>query len=263
MPPIGPIGTAAGRVAALTLGIVPADVPPTTPGATNRNQQREHAPSGRRIFGRPDRGRPRGGPRPGPMGGRRSRGRRRPRLRCRAGPRPRRSGASPDRARAERAGGARRQARLAPPGRAVHQRDDPRPPRRGRDHGGDRRPQGHRHHPGHRCAQRDHRVRPGIPGGTSDGRAETNDQPVGAHRSWRRHDRRPGGRARAGRPRAARRGGRRDRRHAPGRGSIPPDQRGRLDRRIGTRQARSRHRSPMSPPRSSPTSGTWPSAARR
>jgi P-type Ca2+ transporter type 2C len=33
MPPIGPIGTFAGRVAALTVGIVPADVAPTTPGA--------------------------------------------------------------------------------------------------------------------------------------------------------------------------------------------------------------------------------------
>ena len=236
MRPIGPIGTSAGRVAASTLGIVPADVGPTTPGATNRNQQHERAPRRRRILGRPDRGRPRDGPRPGPMGGRRSGGRRRPRLRCGPGPRSRRGSASSDRARAERARGARRQVRLAPAGRAVHQRDDPGPARRRRDHRGHRRPQGHRHHPGHRRAQRDHRVRPGIPGGTGDGRAEAHDQPVGARRSRRRHDRRPGGRARAGRPRAARRGGRRDRRHAPGRGSIPPDQRGRPDRRIGTRQ---------------------------
>ena len=132
---------------------------------------------------------------PRPMGGRRPGGRRCPRLRCGPGTRSRRGAASSDRSRAERARGARRQTRLAAAGRTVHQRDDPGPARCGRDHRGHRRPQGHRHHPGHRRAQRDHRVRPGIPGGASDGRAETHDQPVGAHRSCRRHDRRPGGRA--------------------------------------------------------------------
>ena len=52
-------------------------------------------------------------------------------------------------------------------------------------------------------------------------RPEAHDQPVSARRSCRRHERRPGGRARAGRlVRSS--GGRRDRRHAPGRGSVPP-----------------------------------------
>ena len=35
MRPIGPIGTDGLTVVAMTLGIVPADVAPTTPGATN------------------------------------------------------------------------------------------------------------------------------------------------------------------------------------------------------------------------------------
>jgi len=43
MPPIGPIGTAAERVAAVTLGIAPIDVSSTTPSATDRNQ-RESGP---------------------------------------------------------------------------------------------------------------------------------------------------------------------------------------------------------------------------
>ena len=195
---------------------------PDHAGAINRNHQCERAPKRRRILGRPDQGRRRGGPCPGPMDGRGSGGCRRPRLRCDHGPRSRRGSASPDRARAERAPRAAGQARLAPAGRTVHQRDDPGSARCRRNHHGHRRPQGHRHHPDHRRAQRDHRVRSGIQGGTGHGRAEAHDQPFGARRSCRRHDRCSGDRPSAGRPRAARRGGRRDRRHAPGRGSIAP-----------------------------------------
>ena len=132
------------------------------------------------------------------------------------------------------------------------------------DHRVDRRPEGHGRHPGAIV------VLNGIVGFVQEFRAERAmdalaqmTSPSARGRPRRRGRHRRGGRARAGRPRPAHDRRRRDGRHAPARGPIPADQRGRPDRRVRTGRARRPLAlGSVTAAVNSPTSGTWPSAAR-